>query len=144
MPIWTDHARQFLEARRVGHLATASATGDPHVVPVCYALDDRALYVVADLKAKRRPAHQLRRLENLQANPRATIVVDEYHDDWSRLAWVMVRGTTSLVGDPAAHAHALVLLRARYAPYRSMPLDDPLRHPIVRIEPTRVTTWQAA
>jgi PPOX class probable F420-dependent enzyme len=110
---------------------------------VCYALDDGALYFVADEKPKRRPARALRRLANLRENPRAALVVDEYDDDWTRLAWVLVRGPARAVEDPAAHATALALLRARYPQYRAMALDDPERHPIVRIEPARVVLWRA-
>jgi PPOX class probable F420-dependent enzyme len=98
---------------------------------------------VADEKPKRRPARELRRLRNLHENPRAALVVDDYDDDWTRLAWVLVRGPTQVVVDPAVHAAALRLLRARYAPYRRMALDDPERHPIVRLEPARVVAWRA-
>jgi PPOX class probable F420-dependent enzyme len=143
MGSWTAEARRFLESHRVGHLATAGADGAPHVVPVCYALDDGALYFVADEKPKRRPARALQRLANLRENPRAALVVDEYDDDWTRLAWLLVRGPARAVEDPAAHAAALVLLRARYPQYRAMALDDPARHPIVRIEPARVVLWRA-
>ena len=143
MGSWTAEARRFLEAHRVGHLATAGADGAPHVVPVCYALDDGALYFVADEKPKRRPARELRRLANLRENPRAALVVDEYDDDWTRLAWVLVRGPARALEDPVAHAAALALLRVRYPQYRAMALDDPVRHPIVRIEPARVVLWRA-
>jgi len=144
MGSWTAEARRFLEAHRVGHLATAGADGAPHVVPVCYALDDGALYFVADEKPKRRPARELRRLANLRENPRAALVVDDWDEDWTRLAWVLVRGPARTVDEPAMHAAALTLLRARYPQYRTMALDDPVRHPIVRIEPARVVLWRAA
>jgi PPOX class probable F420-dependent enzyme len=143
MASWTAEARLFLEAHRVGHLATAGADGAPHVIPVCYALDDVALYFVADEKPKRRPARELVRLRNLRANPRAAVVVDDWDEDWSRLAWVLVRGPAAVVTDSRAHAAALRLLRARYSQYRQMPLDDPERNPIVRIDPERVVTWRA-
>ena len=143
MPSWTAAARRFLVAHRVGHLASAGADGAPHVVPVCYALDDGGLYFVADLKPKRRPARELLRLRNLHENPRAALVVDDYDDDWTRLAYVLVRGPTTLVAAPSAHAAALALLRARYPQYRTMPLDDPAAHPVVRIEAERVVTWRA-
>src|SRR5207302_3099175 len=71
MASWSEDARRFLEAHRVGHLATADAHGGPHVVPVCYALDHEALYFIADEKPKRRAARELKRLENLRENPRA-------------------------------------------------------------------------
>jgi nitroimidazol reductase NimA-like FMN-containing flavoprotein (pyridoxamine 5'-phosphate oxidase superfamily) len=44
MESWTAEARRFREAHRVGHLATAGANGAPHVVPVCYAIDDGGPY----------------------------------------------------------------------------------------------------
>jgi PPOX class probable F420-dependent enzyme len=144
MGSWTAEARRFLEAHRVGHLATAGADGAPHVVPVCYALDEAALYFVADEKPKRRPARELLRLRNVRENPRAAIVVDDWDEDWTRLAWVLVRGPARVVTDRAAHATAVGLLRARYPQYRAMALDDPALNPVVRIEAERVVTWRAA
>lgn len=141
---WTSEVRRFLDAHRVGHLATAGADGAPHVIPVCYAVDDEAVYFVADEKPKRRPARELERLRNLRANPRAALVVDEYDDDWSRLAWVLVRGPARILETMPEHRRALALLRGRYAQYVAMALDDPARNPIVRIEPARVVLWRAA
>jgi PPOX class probable F420-dependent enzyme len=144
MSSWSEEARRFLEAHRVGHLATAGADGAPHVIPVCYALDDAALYFIADEKPKRRPARALLRLKNLRENPRAALVVDDYDDDWSRLGWVLVRGPASFVVDARARAAALALLRARYPAYGAMALEDAERHPLVRIEPARVVLWRAS
>jgi coenzyme F420-0:L-glutamate ligase/coenzyme F420-1:gamma-L-glutamate ligase len=144
MPSWTPEARRFLEAHRVGHLATAGADGAPHVVPVCYALDDHTLYFVADAKPKRGPARDLARLRNVRANPRAAVVVDDWAEDWTRLAFVLVRGPAREITDPLAHAAALRLLRARYPQYVTMPLDDPVAHPVVAIEPARVVLWRSA
>jgi coenzyme F420-0:L-glutamate ligase/coenzyme F420-1:gamma-L-glutamate ligase len=143
MASWTAEARRFLDGHRVGHLATAGADGDPHVIPICYALDDAALYFVADEKPKRRPARELRRLRNLRENPRAAIVVDDYDEDWRRLAWALVRGPARIVGEPDLHAAAVRLLRARYPQYRAMMLDDPVAHPVVRVEPERVLLWSS-
>ena len=143
MGVWSEEARRFLETHRVGHLATAGADGAPHVVPVCYALDDAALYFIADEKPKRRAPRELQRLKNLLENARAALVVDDYDEDWSRLAWVLVRGTAFFPTAPAAHDAALRLLRARYAQYEAMRLDDSMRHPVVRIDPVRVTMWRS-
>jgi len=143
MGSWNPEARRFLDAHRVGHLATADGSGAPHVVPVCYAVDDAGLYFVADEKPKRRPARELVRLRNVRANPRAAIVVDDWDEDWTRLAWVLVRGPAAIVTDRRVHATAIALLRARYPQYRAMALDDPEEHPVVRIEPARVVLWRA-
>ncbi len=144
MPSWSPEARRFLEAHRLGHLATAGADGRPHVMPVCFALDDGGLYFIADEKPKRRPARALRRLENVRENPWAALVVDDWDEDWTRLAWLLVRGPARIVAAPAAHAKAVRLLRARYPQYVAMALDDPERNPVVRITPERVVLWRAA
>jgi PPOX class probable F420-dependent enzyme len=142
MPGWSPSARAFLERHRVGHLATAGADGAPHVMPVCYALDDAALYFIADEKPKRRTPRELKRLRNVAENPRAAFVVDDWDEDWTRLAWLLVRGPAAIVTDERAHASALALLRARYPQYVGMTLT-PERNPIVRITPAHVTCWRA-
>ena len=72
------------------------------------------------------------------------MVVDDWDEDWTRLAYVLVRGPAAEVSDAAAHAAALRLLRARYPQYGAMALDDPAIHPVVRIEPASVLVWRAA
>jgi len=143
MASWTASIREFLEAHRVGHLATAGADGAPHVIPVCYALHDSGLYFVADAKPKRGLARDLLRLRNLRANPRAAFVVDTWDEDWRRLAWVLVRGPARLVDTDAEHAEALRRLRARYLQYRAMALDDPAAYPVVSLEAERIRHWRA-
>jgi PPOX class probable F420-dependent enzyme len=135
-------ARSFLDAHAVGHLATADASGAPHVVPLCYArLGDR-LYFVADDKPKRHGPRGLKRLANIAANPRVALVVDDYDADWTRLAYLLLHLDAAVVDDEAEYAGALDALRARYAQYRSMPLA-PLTHPMVRMTPRRWHLWRA-
>ena len=92
-------ARQcdFVEAQRVGRLATADAAGVPHVVPVCFAVLGDALYVTIDAKPKRTPGGSLKRLRNIAANPSVAFVADRYDEDWSRLGWVMLRGRAEIL-----------------------------------------------
>src|SRR5207237_381428 len=106
----------------------AGADGRPHVVPVCYALDDEALFIVADEKPKRRPARALRRLQNVRENPHAALVVDDYDDDWSRLAYLLVRGPARIVDRAAAHAAAPGPLRARRRGGRAAGTPRPACH----------------
>ncbi len=139
----TDEARAFLDAHRVGHLATATADGAPHVVPICYARRGDHLYFVADDKPKRNGPRQLKRLANIAANPRVALVVDDYDDDWTRLAYLLLHLDTALVGDATEYAQALAALRARYVPYQRMPLAL-ATHPMVRMTPRRWHLWRAA
>jgi PPOX class probable F420-dependent enzyme len=143
MASWTSEARLLLERGRVGHFATADGAGRPHVVPVCYAFDDAALYFVADEKPKRTAARSLKRLRNLRENPYAALVVDEWDEDWTRLAWVMVRGPARIETDARTRADALARLRARYSQYDAMRLDDAYAHPLVRLSAAHVVSWSA-
>ena len=70
----TAETRAFLEEARRAHLATASAAGEPHVVPVCFAvLDVRTVAFAVDDKPKA-ANRTLKRLRNLDENPRFALV----------------------------------------------------------------------
>jgi PPOX class probable F420-dependent enzyme len=128
----------FVAAQRVGRLATADAQGNPHVVPVCFAVSDSALYVTIDEKPKRASARPLKRLRNLMENPSAAFVVDRYDEDWARLCWVMLRGPTEILSDGAEHDRAQTLLRERYPQYRAMQLAE---LPVIALRIERITGW---
>lgn len=134
-----DYEIAFLQAQRVAHLATSDADGHPHVVPVCYAFDGSRFYTPLDEKPKRVEQRRLRRVRNIEARHEAMLLIDRYDDDWSRLGYVQVYGHAALLmPGEAGHADALLLLRQRYAQYRSMALEE---HPLIVITPQRVVAW---
>jgi coenzyme F420-0:L-glutamate ligase/coenzyme F420-1:gamma-L-glutamate ligase len=132
--------RQFLERRRVAHLATADASGAPHVVPICFTLLAETLYIAIDEKPKRGDFRRLRRLRNIAENPRVAIVADIYSDtDWSKLGFAMLRARARLVDPPGAeHARAIEALRDKYPQYREMALEV---RPVIAADIDTVTTW---
>jgi PPOX class probable F420-dependent enzyme len=136
----TEAQQAFIARHRVAHLATGDARGRPHVVPICYAYDGRRLYMVIDSKPKRVSPLQLRRLRNIRENPQVAVVVDDYSDDWSRLAYVMIRGRADVLEKGEAHERALRLLRAKYPQYRKMALEE---RPVIRITPESLVSWGA-
>ena len=138
---FSDADRAFAERHRVAHLATADANGAPHVIPLCYALVGDAVYFVVDEKPKRTRTG-LKRLRNIAANPHVALVIDDYDEDWRRLAYLLVRGRAAVVADQAEYAAALVALRERYPQYRTMPLAFDT-HPMVRIVPEQRHLWRA-
>ena len=89
--------RRRVREARVGHLATVRADGRPHVVPSCFTLSRSAevLYSAVDAKPKSTPA--LLRLDNLRANPSASLLVDHWAEDWSALWWVRVDGVARIL-----------------------------------------------
>lgn len=124
---------------RVARLATLDPTGDPHLVPVCYATDGRAYYSALDAKPKRVPAERLRRVQNIRANPRVALLFDHYEEDWRRLRYVMVQGRAELIARGPEWDAARGLLTAKYPQYAAMPLADLM----IKITPDRVVAWSA-
>ena len=132
--------RDFLVAERVARLATADSSGMPHVIPVCFWFDGARLYFVIDEKPKRARGTGLKRMRNIAENPHIALVADHYEDDWTQLAYVMIRGEARIVDDNGEYMLVLRNLRDKYLPYRTMQLS-PDRNPIVRITPGHVNIW---
>jgi PPOX class probable F420-dependent enzyme len=136
------HVREFLTAARLAHLATADADGAPHNVPLCYWFDGERLYFAIDDKPKRETGLALKRMRNIAANPRVAVVIDHYEEDWSQLAFVMIRGHAHVVEDPQEYMVAMRNLRDKYVQYRGMSMT-PEKNPIIKIELQRVHVWGA-
>lgn len=132
--------RRFLDRQRVAHLATADASGAPHVVPICYVVLGETVYIAIDEKPKTSDLTRLRRLKNIAENPRVAIVADVYDDeDWSKLGFVLLRATATVLTPSApAHAAAIVALRAKYPQYRQMALET---RPLIAAQITAITPW---
>jgi PPOX class probable F420-dependent enzyme len=130
--------RTFLEQQRVGHLATVSRGGEPHVVPVCYAVADDTIYTPIDEKPKQ-PGRTLQRVRNIEETGRAALVVDRYDEDWTQLGWVLLRGRAELLapGSPE-QARAVELLRQRYPQYQAMRLET---QSMIALRIERVSVW---
>jgi PPOX class probable F420-dependent enzyme len=127
-----------LEQARVARLATVGADGQPHLVPIVFALVDDTIYSVVDAKPKR--TTQLRRLVNVAANPKVSVLVDHYEDDWSRLWWVRADGTARIVALSSDEGRlALQRLTQRYPQYRMTVPPGP----VLAIDVTRWVSWPA-
>jgi PPOX class probable F420-dependent enzyme len=101
-------------------LATADASGVPHLVPVVFATVGEQLALVVDHKPKR--STDLKRLRNIAANPHVCLLAEHYADDWSALWWARADGTACV---SALTPPVLAALQARYPQYRQTPPDGP-------------------
>jgi PPOX class probable F420-dependent enzyme len=137
----TRNERGFIRAARVAHLATADASGQPHVIPICFVLDGNEIFSPIDEKPKQTSPRLLKRLRNIGDNPKISLVVDRYEEDWQKLAYVLVFGTAKILLRGKRHGRAVRLLRRKYPQYRSMALQE---RPIIRISPTRAVSWSFA
>jgi PPOX class probable F420-dependent enzyme len=132
MRLSAREARHRFAAARVARLATVSADGVPHLVPVTFAVvGERIVFVIDD---KPKSTTRLRRLDNIAARPAVCLLVDVYDDDWSRLWWVRADGTASIL---ATDDEAVDALAARYPAYR----ERRPRGPVVSIEVNHWTGW---
>ena len=145
----TPGQRAFLAGSRRATLATLPAHGPARLVPICFALgpDDDAghpiVFTPIDEKPKRiHDARELARVRDIGARPTVSLLVDRWDEDWSRLAWLRLGGTASLLEprspDAGEHALAVTLLRARYPQYLTHALDA---LPVIRIRVDRAVGW---
>jgi PPOX class probable F420-dependent enzyme len=132
MRMTIEQCREGFAGARVARMATVSAAGAPHLVPVTFAvieaatepgvvpaagvLDGAAQLVVFAVDHKPKSTTALRRLDNIAVNPRVAFLVDRYEDDWDRLWWVRA-DTTAAVIDGADRLRAIAALRAKYPQY---------------------------
>lgn len=122
--------KKFTEAE-VARLATAGQDGQPHLVPIVFAVSGNTIVTAVDGKPK--STTRLKRLANITANPKVSLLVDRYDRDWTQLWWIRVDGVATITEDAAA----LDLLRTKYRQYQQVPLDGP----VITISVERIKTW---
>jgi PPOX class probable F420-dependent enzyme len=131
---------EALDAARVARLATVGVGGAIRLVPICFAVVDEWMVSAVDHKPKR--TAQLRRLADIAASGRATVLIDHYDDaDWSRLWWVRIDGRAEVLADddrPAADARAALI--GKYVQYR----EHPPSGTVYRIAMDEVRSWRSA
>jgi PPOX class probable F420-dependent enzyme len=126
-----EAASEILEEARRGVLVTIDSSSRPHAVPVCYVVRDDKIVTPIDAKPKSRKS--LGRRRNIESNRTATFLVDRWSEDWSRLGWVMARGTARV--EPVAPV--VKQLSDRYPQYGEV---DPGDEAIV-ITPNDIAWW---
>ncbi|MBW0017938.1 MAG: TIGR03668 family PPOX class F420-dependent oxidoreductase [Mycobacterium sp.] len=121
----------------VARLATVSADGSPHLVPVVFAVAGNSVYTAIDAKPK--TTQRLRRLANIESNPNVSLLVDHYDDEWTQLWWVRVDGNAQIHDDGTEIDTGRRLLRAKYVQYQSVPLNGP----VIAVAVHHWSSWHA-
>ena len=132
LPAW---AGELVVSARVARLALLDESDRPRLLPVTFALWQDALWSAIDRKPKR--SREPARVRRLRRRPEAALLVDVYDDDWSRLAWVELRGPVEVLA-AEDQTGALEALAAKYEQYRAEPPPGPL----LRLEPEAATCWR--
>jgi PPOX class probable F420-dependent enzyme len=139
-----DEIARRIAAAPVAHLATVGAERQPHVVPIVFAVHGNRLWSPIDGKPKR--SNALRRIANVRTNPRVSVLIDRYDDDWTALWWIRIDGDARIVaGSDLTIAELESIeraLRGKYPQYRAVPLfrDSPL---LLCVTPRTTRGWSA-
>jgi len=134
----------FVRGRRVGRLATADGAGTPAVVPICYGVielgGEPVVVSALDEKPKGVEITRLARVRHIRVRPDVALVVDDYVEDWGRLAFVYLRGQARLLGvGEEGHDRAIGALRVKYPQYARMAIEE---RPVIAIAGLTATSWR--
>jgi PPOX class probable F420-dependent enzyme len=129
--------RRLVSSAPVGRLATVRRDGRPHLVPICFVVTDEVVYSAVDHKPKRH--RRLQRVSNIKATGIASLLVDEYDEDWSRLWWVRLDGRARPVDNSSETERAIRGLSDKYPQYR----DQPPSGPVLALDVERWVGWSA-
>ena len=138
MRLTEEETRTRLAGARVARLATVGGDGQPHVVPVTFAVDGDLIYSAVDAKPK--TTTRLARLRNIAAEPRVAMLADHYEPDWDLLWWARADGSATVLAGAAEMAGPVALLARRYPQYRAAPP----RGPVIAVRVERWTGWAAS
>ena len=139
MRLTEDDARARLDAQGHGAFATLHPERGADVVPCAYALVGDLVGIPVDT-VKPKASQRLQRERNLDADPRATLLVDHWDGaDWTRLWWVRAELRRVPDPDPDDVEALAVRLAERFVQYRDRPFTGML---VLRV--VRLTGWSAA
>lgn len=144
--------RAAIDSMRRAVLVTIAPDGRPRPVPICVVASPAAdgpdgplvLYSPIDEKPKSSDDPlALARARDIARDPRVTLLVDHWDEDWRRLWWVRVEGSASiLMPDDRAvgteRRSAIAALRRKYPQYADHALET---RPIIRIASGRISSW---
>jgi coenzyme F420-0:L-glutamate ligase / coenzyme F420-1:gamma-L-glutamate ligase len=137
---WSPQVQEFVRAHRIARLGTVDAAGRPLVLPVCYVVLGETLYSPTDAKPKRVPVQRLKRLKNIQDNPQVALVIDDYSEDWTQLAYVILHGRAEILAGGSSSERVVLTLREKYHQYQHMPIQE---NPMIAVHLERAVSWGA-
>src|SRR5215510_487747 len=140
MRLTEEEARARLAAHDHGILCTVHAERGVDAVPVAYMVDEDGYVGVPVDRVKPKASLRLQRERNLEADPRATLLIEHWdRDDWSRLWWVRASLRGQDDAGPERTAALAAGLAERYPQYRDQPFARVL---VLRI--VGIAGWAAA
>jgi PPOX class probable F420-dependent enzyme len=131
---------EFIERARVARLATIDSEFKPHLVPVVFVFDGNHFFIPLDEKRKTAKPEKLKRMRNIQDNPNVALLIDEYSEDWTKLAFVMIQGKASVATKEEGNIQvrqAYKKLMTKYIQYQKVGIGEMC----IIITPKKVASW---
>ncbi|MDQ3854169.1 MAG: TIGR03668 family PPOX class F420-dependent oxidoreductase [Thermoproteota archaeon] len=131
---------EFIERARVARLATIDSEFKPHLVPVVFVFDGNHFFIPIDEKRKTAKPAKLKRIRNIQDNPNVALLIDEYSEDWTKLAFVMIQGKASIASITQGNIQlreAYKKLVMKYLQYEKVGIGEMC----IIIAPEKVASW---
>jgi coenzyme F420-0:L-glutamate ligase / coenzyme F420-1:gamma-L-glutamate ligase len=131
---------EFVERARVARLATIDSEFKPHLVPVVFVFDGNNFFVPIDEKRKTAKPQKLKRVRNIQNNPNVALLIDEYSEEWTELAFVMIQGKASIANKTEGNIQlreAYKKLITKYIQYQKVGVGEMC----IIITPEKVVSW---
>ena len=132
-PLLTGGPAELFAAARVAYLGTVGPTGEPHVVPVSPVLDLDRLVLATEYATVK--------VRNVRENPRVSITVDEYHEDWDHLRAVMVFGPAQIIESGFEWSRIKSLLEEKFPQYPEKAPMEEGSTVMLDIRVDRIVTW---
>lgn len=121
-------------------MASVDEAGIPLTVPICFVYKGEFIYSPIDAKPKTKEVKKLKRLRNIENNPRVSFIVDKYSDDWTELYYIIVQGTAEVLIEGEEYNNSIKALCGKYEQYSKMGLMQ-LGLPVIKITPNKIISW---
>jgi PPOX class probable F420-dependent enzyme len=131
---------EFIERARVARLATIDSEFQPHLVPVVFVFHGNHFFIPVDEKRKTAKPQKLKRIRNIQDNPNVSLLIDEYSEDWTKLAFVMIQGKALISTKEEGNIQvrqAYKKLMTKYIQYQKVGVGEMC----IIITPKKVVSW---
>ena len=133
---------EFIERARVARLATIDSEFKPHLVPVVFVFDGNHFFIPIDEKRKTAKPAKLKRIRNIQNNPNVALLIDEYSEEWTKLAFVTIQGKASITNKTEGNIQvreAYKKLTTKYIQYQKIGIGEMC----IMIKPEKVVSWRS-
>jgi PPOX class probable F420-dependent enzyme len=121
-----DSLDHYLNTWPVARLATINSDGTPHQVPLVFVYHDNRIWSPVD--GKQKSPGVLKRIQNAEKNPKASLLLDHYDDDWQRLWWIRLEVELQVIrqnenqNDQKDAQQAALALERKYPQYQTTPV----------------------